>query len=431
MQRLLNPSEAARIRERLHDNGLLQTCQRVWPDRQAIITSFAACAEDIFCEVVWLVDELIETDRDSDAISLTKGLWTTVTNHISSWAGQVSLTDRYLAVSTVFRIVATAFSLHWESYYSDRLREALLDVENEKMPAPKDLYDLRQGQRQQEELLMSIASCSELLSEWVNEYIDNPNLWLTEEIDMALNPQPNIKPPKPESRKADKKTNSDYSRYSFLLNVSKRKLENLYLMLSQRDNEGKSFIDSDLQRFNKTSECLPLSQGEIRNYKPVEIDKMLFNQVFSGQETYVRIVWKGDAVELWYLINTLYNYKVNGRRLLEKSGAGPGIWQIVCNRFMNGKPRKVLDERTGKEVETSDPIEYEEKDFRHYSKKNSPKDTSTLDAIIGKIAPPRDKTDKEVIAEDLNPENYGIKAPTSAEQLEGDFRDTSHHSKNQ
>lgn len=236
---------------------------------------------------------------------------------------------------------------------------------------------------------------------------------------------------KPESRKDDKKSNSDYSRYSFLLNVSKRKLENLYLMLSQRDDTGKSFIDGDLQKFNEPTRNLPLSQEEIRNYKSIEIDKMLFNQVFSGQETDVRIVWKGDAVELWYLISTLYNYKVNGRRLLEKSGAGPGIWQIVCNRFMNGKPRKVLDERTGKEVEITAPIEYEENAFSHYSKKNSQRDTSTLDAIIGKIAPPRDKTDKEVIEEDLNPESYGIKPPTSAEQLEGDFRDTSHHGKNQ
>lgn len=430
MQRLLNPSEAARIRERLHDNGLLQTCQRVWPDRQAIITSFTACAEDIFCEVAWLVDELIETDRDSDAISLTKGLWTTVTNHISLWAGQVSLTDRYLAVSTVFRIVTTAFSLHWESYYSENLRDALLDAENEKRPTPPDLHHMQEGQRQLEELLAAVVSCSELLSEWVNEYIDNATLWLTEEIDKALNPQL-VKSRKSESRKADKKTNSDYSRYSFLLNVSKRKLENLYLMLSQRDDTGKSFIDGDLQKFNEPTRNLPLSQEEIRNYKQVEIDKMLFNQVFSGQETDVRIVWKGDAVELWYLINTLNNYKVNGRRLLEKSGAGPGIWQIVCNRFMNGKPRKVLDERTGKEVETSDPIDYEDNAFSHYSKKNSPNDKSTLDAIIRKIAPPRDKTDEEVIAEELNPDKYGIKPPTSAEQLEGDFRDTSHHGKNQ
>jgi len=311
MQRLLNPSEAARIRERLHDNGLLQTCQRVWPDRQAIITSFAACAEDIFCEVAWLVDELIETDRDSDAISLTKGLWTTVTNHISSWAGQVSLTDRYLAVSTVFRIVATAFSLHWESYYSDRLREALLDVENEKMPAPKDLYYLRQGQRQQEELLMSIASCSELLSEWVNEYIDNPNLWLTEEIDMALNPQPNIKPPKPESRKADKKPFApDTYRDTFTYWP-----------------DGMSKEERDIR--------LKLAFSRMRGtliHRDTHYDT--FEALLNGKPLDVKIVWIGTNSQL----RGLFNQLVTKNKLVKKPTGG--LNQILTARFKkeNGTP---------------------------------------------------------------------------------------------
>ena len=235
---------------------------------------------------------------------------------------------------------------------------------------------------------------------------------------------------KPESRKADKKVISYYSRYSFQLNVKNKQLESLYLLLSQRDDKGKRFINGDLQNNNEVKKCIPLSQEEIKGIKPVDIDKMLFNQVFSGKETDVRIVWTGDAVELWYFINTLYNYKVDGKRLLSKSGAGPGIWQIVRNRFMNGKPRKVLDERTGKEVETSEPIEFEEDAFSHYSKKNSLSDPSLLDAIIRKIAPPRDKSDKEIIEEDSDPGKYGIKPPTSVEQLEGDLRDTNHHGKN-
>ena len=311
MQRLLNPSEAARIRERLHDNGLLQTCQRVWPDRQAIITSFAACAEDIFCEVAWLVDELIETDRDSDAISLTKGLWTTVTNHISSWAGQVSLTDRYLAVSTVFRIVATAFSLHWESYYSDRLREALLDVENEKMPPPKDLYDLRQGQRQQEELLMSIASCSELLSEWVNEYIDNPNLWLTEEIDMALNPQPIIKPPKPESRKADKKPFApDTYRDTFT-----------YWPDGMRKEERDIRLKMAFSRMRGTL-----------IHRDTHYDT--FESLLSGKPLDVKIVWIGINSQL----RELFSQLVTKNKLVKKPTGG--LNQILTARFKkeDGKP---------------------------------------------------------------------------------------------
>lgn len=431
MQRLLNPSEAAQIDARLHDNALLQACRKVWPERVAEITSVVACPEDIFCEVAWLTDELLDADRSADTLSLITGLWTTVTFDIARWGNPVSLADRYLIVSTIFRLVATTFSLHWKSYYCDMLRDTLLDVVNNKRNPPKDLYELQEQQQQQDELFGSIISCSEILSEWINDYTDNPGLCLTEEIDLALNPKIVTKQKKSESRKVDKKEISDYSRYSFQLNVKDKQLESLYLLLSQRDDKGKRFIDGDLQKNNEVKKCIPLSQEEIKGIKPVDIDKMLFNQVFSGKETDVRIVWTGDAVELWYFIDTLYNYRVNGIRLLDKSGSGPGKWQIVRNRFMNGKPRKVLDERIGKEVETSEPIEFEKDAFSHYSNKNSLSDPSLLDAIIRKIAPPRDKNEKEIIEEDTNPGRYGIKPPKSAKQLEGDLHDTDHSSKNQ
>jgi hypothetical protein len=154
---------------------------------------------------------------------------------------------------------------------------------------------------------------------------------------------------------------------------------------------------------------------------------MLFNTVFSGQETDVRIVWTGDAIELWYVIKALKKYKVNGQRLLEKSGSGPGIWQLVCYRFLNGKSRKVLDASTHEEYETSEPIEYEAEAFSHYSKKNSLSDTSILDAIINKIAPQRDKTFEEEFYEETNPDKYGIKAP--AQEFNEGFRDTNHKNK--
>lgn len=202
MQRLLNPSEVALIDARLHDNALYQACREVWPGRSAEITSVVASAEDIFCEAAWLTDELIDADRDTDTLSLTKGLWTTVTIDVAKWGHQVSLEDRYLIASTIFRLVATAFSLHWDSYYCDSLRDAMLEAAQNRRP-PKDLYESQELQRQQEELLEAIISCSQILNDWVNEYIDNPSLCLTEEIDMALNPPTKIKPLKPESRKAD------------------------------------------------------------------------------------------------------------------------------------------------------------------------------------------------------------------------------------
>jgi len=204
MQRLLNQSEVAKIDAKFHDNALYQACKKVWPGRQDEITSVIARSEDIFCESAWLMDELIDTtDEDIDAISLAHGLWSNVVSDIGQWNNGISLADRYLIISTIFRLVALSFSLHFHSRYSYELRDALLSVVDEKRPSPKDLPDHQLRERQQEELFEAIIPCSEMLNDWVNEYIDTPNLWLTEEIDMVLNPPTKIKPLKPESRKTD------------------------------------------------------------------------------------------------------------------------------------------------------------------------------------------------------------------------------------
>ncbi len=232
-------------------------------------------------------------------------------------------------------------------------------------------------------------------------------------------------------RKPSKKSKKNYSNYSFLLNIDSRKLEVLYLMLSQRDDTGKSFIDDDLQKYNDTK-CLQLDNEYIKQLKTVDINKMLFKQVFLGKETDVQIVWRGDAVELWYLIYSLSNYKVTGKVLLEKSGPGPGLWQIVRSRFLNGKSRKVLDERTGKEVETDEPIEYEEKAFSKYSKKNSLSNPSVLDVIISKIAPPRDIGIKEEIKNEFSSmSEYEKNGSQTRITSQSGFHDTNHKRKDQ
>ena len=204
MQRLLNQSEVAKIDAKFHDNALYQACKKVWPGRQDEITSVMARSEDIFCESAWLMDELIDTtDENMDAISLAHGLWSNVVFDIGQWNNGISLADRYLIISTIFRLVALSFSLHWNSRYSYELRDALLSVVDEKRPSPKDLPAHQLRERQQEELFEAIIPCSEMLNDWVNEYIDTPNLWLTEEIELALNPSTKIEPLKPESGKAD------------------------------------------------------------------------------------------------------------------------------------------------------------------------------------------------------------------------------------
>lgn len=163
MQRLLSKREADQIDARLHDNALLQSCREVWRERSEEVISAVVSAEDIFCETAWLADRLIVADKEADTHSLTTELWSDAIGDIARWGAQVSLTDRYLIVSTIFHLVATAFSLHWESHYSDSLRDALLRTVDEKRPAPKDLYEQQQLQRLQDALLEACIACSDKL----------------------------------------------------------------------------------------------------------------------------------------------------------------------------------------------------------------------------------------------------------------------------
>ena len=304
MQRLLNPSETALIGARFHDYDLLQVCRKVWPERGAEITSVVACPEDIFCEVAWLTDELLDADRSADTLSLITGLWTNVTFDIAKWGTQVSLSDRYLITSTVFRLVATAFSLHWESYYCDMLRDTLLDIVKNKCHAPKDLYELQEQQRQQEELFDAIISCSEMLSEWINDYIDNSDFCLTDEIDFALNPQIGIKPQKPESRKADKKSfDPDTFRETFTYwpDGMSEDERNIRLKMAFSRMRG-SLIDRDT------------------HYDT-------FEALLSGKPLDVKIVWIGINSQL----RGLFSQLVTKNKILKKPTGG--LNQILTARF--------------------------------------------------------------------------------------------------
>ena len=304
MQRLLNPSEVAQIRERLHDNALLKSCQIVWPERQDEIISVMARSEDIFCESAWLMDELIDADKDVDAISLAHGLWSKVVSDIGQWNNGISLVDRYLIVSTIFRLVAASLSLHWQSHYCDTLRDALLKVTDDKCPNPASLHEHQQVERQQEELLDAIILCSDMLSEWVNDYVDNPDQWLTDEIELALNPLIKIKPRKPESRKADKKTfDPDTFRETFVYWP-----------------EGMSKEERDIR--------LKMAFSRMRG---TLIDRNThydtFEALLSGKPLDVKIVWIGINSQL----RELFSQLVSKNHLLKKPTGG--LNQILTARF--------------------------------------------------------------------------------------------------
>ena len=361
MQRLLDPSEAALIDARLHDNALLEVCRKIWPERQEVIISVMVRAEDIFYESAWLIDELIKADADTDVMSFTRGLWTTASNNIGYWTNGVSLSDRYLITSTIFRLVATAFSLHWHSYYCDTLREALHVVVDEKRPSPKDLHERQEQERQQEDLLEAIISCSATLQDWVNDYIDNPELLLTEEIELALNPHLNTNTRKPESRKADKNNKISIRREKTIWNGKE--------ITHSFDYRPKGI--SNEERNNRLSTFFNLLNKKYVSHT----DMNTFINIFSGVATTEYIVWKRTIVELQYMIEQLID-----KQLITWNRPAPGKWQIVCARFMH--------EHKSKEERIIEPLVPDQ--FNKIPKKSKLSINPLLDKIISILIPDSD-----------------------------------------
>lgn len=365
MQRLLNPNEVDLIDARLHDNALLAVCRRIWPERQEEITSVMAVAEDIFYETAWLIDELIEIDADTDVMSLTRGLWSTVFNDIGYWANGVSKNDRYLIASTIFRLVATAFSLHWHSFYCDTLRDSLLAMVDERRPSPETIHEYQLLERQQEELLDSVITNSTILKDWVIDYIDDSESLLTEEIDLALNPHLNTNTRKPESRKDDKNNNIIIKRERTVWNGKE-----ITHSFDYRPNG-----ISNEERNNRLSTFFNLLNKKYVSHT----DMNTFINIFSGVATTEYVVWKRTIVELQYMVEQLI-----GKQLITWSHPAPGKWQIVCARFMHEHKSKEGDQY-GLVIDSLKPDQ-----FNKIPKKSKLKENPLLDKIISILIPNSD-----------------------------------------
>ena len=306
------------------------------------------------------MDELIDSDEDIDAISLAHGLWSDVVFDIGQWNNGITLADRYLIISTIFRLVALSFSLHWHSRYRDDLRDALLSVVDEKRPYPKDLPDHQLHERQQEELFEVIIPCSEMLNDWVKEYIDNSSLWLTEEIDVALNPSNKIKPLKPESGKADKKP----------INRQRMTWKGKVIMHSFCYTTKSMSAEEKNKRLSVAFQLL--------NKKYISHTTMdTFINIFSGVGTSEYIVWKGYIVELQYFIETLIT-----KGLITWNRPAPGKWQIVCARFRIEHDVKEDDVETSSEQYSKIIDSLEPSQFNKIPKANKLTEHHILDKII-------------------------------------------------
>lgn len=305
MQRLLEEREVALINDRLHDNALLRACQQIWAQRQEVV-GVVAHSEDIFCESVWLMDELIDANDVTDIMRLVRGLWSTVVSDVSQWRSQsVSIPDRNLIATTIFQLVGIVFSLHWHSHFCEEIHDALLKIVDEKRPSPQTLFDQQQLERQQDELFENLIASSAMLNEWANEYIDNPSSWLTEEIELALKPPHIAIKVKPETQKEGRKTfNVDTFRETFTYVIEG---------MSSQERETRLKLG-----FNKMRGILI--------EKNTHYDT--FESLFSSKPLDVKIVWTGTNAQLRMLFNLL----VTKNKLVKKPTGG--LNQILSARFI-------------------------------------------------------------------------------------------------
>ena len=136
------------------------------------------------------------------------------------------------------------------------------------------------------------------------DYIDNPETWLTEEINLALNPHLSTNTEKPESRKADKKSfDPDTFRETFTYypdGMSQKERE-IRLKMAFSRMRG-TLIDRDT------------------HYDT-------FEALLSGKPLDVKIVWVGINSQL----RELFSQLVTKKKLLKKPTGG--LNQILTARF--------------------------------------------------------------------------------------------------
>lgn len=450
MNTRLERSQLERIETWYHDHPLLIACQSAFRSYQAGMRYLMFSPIEVFVEAIDVLDDLLE--EGNDVMDYIHNLWENRIIRYKLWyVGAPQDDEFHTAVSSVCYAVAVALSRHEDTYYSETVKDAILD----EIAAHTNII-----KQDEDKILVSLSLYADEIDTWMKEYIKRDGYLSDDILDVANGKKP--KPWKTTTQKTSKNHCSkkktvkldvgikDYSRYSFKI-AEELKLWDFYHLLTKHEKGKMAYIDDMKEHVQNLQTALGISKTELEHETDIEINVNLFRKVFSGTETDVRIVWRRDANELLYLIDSMQKYYIevtrNGKTQcvpLLRSPQGIGIWELTHFRFMNGKPRKELDERTGKMVDVFTPIEFKDDAFSHqnYPKKKS---CEAIDDIISKIAPPRAESISEEIQTQMNSlgnfeerdnnldGNYNNDTDEQLARLsdEGHFRDTTHKGKYQ
>lgn len=175
MWKQLSESQAERVNSTYREHPLYAACQYAFTPLLAKMDVPTVSVEDVFCKSVYLVDDLLtEPAFTQQGID---GIWSEMLADVRRWSKDITRHDGMVVAATVLSVVSSALCLHWQSYYSDTLRELLLSTLEREANEVED--------EQMRMLNIRLAQSAETLSEWVNAYADEEGL-LSDEIERII-----------------------------------------------------------------------------------------------------------------------------------------------------------------------------------------------------------------------------------------------------
>lgn len=278
------------ISKRYHNHPLLKACQSAFVNFQAGMSMLLFSPVEVFVEAVDVIDTLFEDGTDRK--TYISKLWNTLAIRYKLWLPGTPNDEVQTAVCSVFYTAAFALSVCDEPYFKDDMKETLLD----------EVYRQKSIVRQEEDaVIVRLASFAEELKEWMSEY-EVSDSYLSDEIRNAL---------------LKKKTTRLKARSTAIVEGTKENTISFSYCAKNVDDRSKNIRISEV-----------FSRLKSQRLIAKDTNQKNFLELFSGEKTFVKIIWIGETNMLHYIFDQWAR-----RGYLPKPKGG--LWVALAARFLH------------------------------------------------------------------------------------------------
>lgn len=310
MNNRLDLNQQERISRKYHEHPLLKACQSAYFNFQAGMRMLLFSPVEVFVEAVDVIDNLFEDGTDKEAY--IGGLWNTLVIRYRQWLPGTPDDEVQTSVCSVLYAAAVTLSVCDEPYFKDDMKEALL----------AEIYEHKSIVRQEEDVvIVKLASFADELKEWMSIY-ENSDSYLSEEIQNVLS--------------GNNRTQIKIKRINAAGKSIQENTTSFNYCPKGVDDRSRNIRISEVFSRLKTQKLIAKDTNQKH-----------FIELFSGEKTFVKIVWIGETNMLHYI----FDQWVRRSYLPKPKG---GLWVALSARFLH----RVKDEN-GDEVDqpfTNDEI---------------------------------------------------------------------------